>query len=436
MKYVKYVKSLICILLVCVLLSGCSFRFASSIDELISPVSPFGENADIQKAMQKYYPNGYTLKNPSEGEFVTSYSFFDIDSDGQDEAFAFFEPSDNLGTVNMAVLDKIDNTWSVVECIKGEGKDVYSIAFNDVNGNGKPELVVCWDVLSNSTNHQLVVYSINYEKNYSVKTVCEAITVNNYTFVDMNNDGVDEILLFVINTGSTVGAKADLYSLKNNEKTLLGTTKLDSHITAYTNILVENINDDVRVYADAIGSDGHSMLTEVVYWSDYYNTIISPFYNYSSGRTSSTSRNTIIESADINGDGVILIPTDVKLNTLPKQVSAVDWKCYKSSTVVHSNYSLYVQQDGYYVTVSDKFFNKLSVKYNADKREMTVYNSTNNSKVFSVVSILKADYDEEKYKDYTVALESSGYKYLVQTGTDKDIQITVDDLKQCLKSVN
>ena len=47
----KYLKSAICILIVCLMLTGCNFRMASSIDDLISPVSPFGDNADIQKAM-------------------------------------------------------------------------------------------------------------------------------------------------------------------------------------------------------------------------------------------------------------------------------------------------------------------------------------------------------------------------------------------------
>ena len=58
----KYLKSAICILLVCLMLTGCSFRMASSIDDLISPVSPFGDNADIQKAMDSYAKNGYSLK--------------------------------------------------------------------------------------------------------------------------------------------------------------------------------------------------------------------------------------------------------------------------------------------------------------------------------------------------------------------------------------
>ena len=36
---------------VILIFSGCSFRLASSVDELISPVSPQGDDADVQKAL-------------------------------------------------------------------------------------------------------------------------------------------------------------------------------------------------------------------------------------------------------------------------------------------------------------------------------------------------------------------------------------------------
>lgn len=56
-------------------LSGCSFRLASSVDELISPVSPQGDDADVQNALSSFVSGGYSLKTPSAGDFTTAYSF-------------------------------------------------------------------------------------------------------------------------------------------------------------------------------------------------------------------------------------------------------------------------------------------------------------------------------------------------------------------------
>ena len=433
----KYIKILLCLLLVCTLFSGCSFKIASSIDELISPVSPFGENADIQKAMDNLCPNGYSLKNPNTGNFVTSYNFYDIDGDDRDEAFAFYEPADKLGTINLAILDINDGIWQSVESIAGEGKDIHSLDFNDVNGDGKEEVLICWDALPNSTNHQLVIYSIgNDESDYALTPVANSITINNYICVDMNSDKIDELMLFEINTSSSMGAKAELYSFADNKMSLLGDTKLDSHITSYTNVQIEYAEDDVRVYADAIGSDGHSMLTEVIYWSNSYDTIVSPFYSYYSGRTSSTTRKSIINSTDINDDGLIDIPTNTTVKGLPNEVSAIDWMIYKNTTLVHTNYSYFVQQDGYHIILPVNDVSKITASYDKDRREMTLYNKSTKKTIVSVMPVLKAVYNEADYEDYSVVLDNSGYYYLAKVGTDKDIIITIDNLKQNLKSVN
>lgn len=433
----KYAKAIACILLVCIMLSGCSFRMASSIDELISPVSPFGDNADVQSAMDSFAKSGYALKTPNDGDYISSYNFYDIDGDGEDEAFAFYEPSDDLGAIEMAVIKKINNQWQVIENIKGDGKDIHSIAFDDVNGDKKKDILICWDVISNSTNHELSVYRYDAKENTAeLKRIDESITINNYICVDIDSDGVNELLLFEINTGNSSSVKSELYSLKGNSFRLLGETKLDSHITAYTSLQIEKAENDVRVYADALGSDGASMLTEVIYWSDSYDTIISPFYSYSTGRTKDTSRSAMIVSQDINDDGLIEIPTDKELKNLPSSVCAVDWKIYKNTILIHTDYSLLVKDDGYFVIIPDKYINSISVKYDDESRLMTVSDKSGKKKIFEIMPVLKATYNEGSYEGYTIILENSGYYYLAKCNDDADIKITTDDLKNYIKSVD
>ena len=50
----KRIRPLFCILLICVMFTGCSFNLATSTSDLISAVSPFGENAEIKKALDDY----------------------------------------------------------------------------------------------------------------------------------------------------------------------------------------------------------------------------------------------------------------------------------------------------------------------------------------------------------------------------------------------
>lgn len=432
----KYFKIISIALIVCVLFSGCSFRMESSIDDLISPISPFGDNANIQSAMDTFAKNGYSLKTPSSGEYITSYNFYDIDSDGIDEAFAFYEPNDNLGTVDLAVLDKKGDRWSVVCNIDGIGKDVYSLSFCDITGDSKPDVLVCWDVITNSTTHELTVYEYNgTETATTLKSIDDSITVSNYICVDMNHDSVNELLVFKIDRASRNSAKAELYCAQKNEISLLGETKLDSHILSYSDLKIENAEDDVRVYADAIGSDGKSMLTEVIYWSNTYNTIISPFYSYSTGLTKDTSRSSMVNSVDLNDDGLIEIPTDKKIKKIPSQVKAVDWKIYKNTTLIHTDYSLLVRDDRYQIVIPDKYIDKISVSYNDTNSVMTVLNKETKKDIFSVTPALKANFDKSEYSGYEIILENSGYYYLARIGSDKDISLSIQELKQGIKSV-
>ena len=145
----KWIKLTAAVLLLSLVLSGCSFRLASSVDELISPVSPQGDDADVQNALSSYVSGGYTLKTPSGGEFTTAFSFFDVDGDSADEAVVFYEPEKTPGKICMAVIDKTAQNWSVIYNISSEYSDVYSLSFSDLTGDGVLEFVVLWDVISN-----------------------------------------------------------------------------------------------------------------------------------------------------------------------------------------------------------------------------------------------------------------------------------------------
>lgn len=431
----KYIKVFLCVVLIVALFSGCSFRLASSVNDLISAVAPFGENADVKSALDSFLSNGYSLKNPSSGEYITSYNFYDLDGDEKEEAVAFYEPNDNLGTIRMAIIKEYSGKWEVVSDISGYGDDAYRLDFADLNNDGKDEIIVCWNNISNSNSHLFVVYNLKFEdKKFEVKQINkDEIYLNNYVIVDFNQTGNNDILMFEINSGTKTSAKAELYSLNDNNLRLKGETKLDSRVISYRNINVEKAEGDIRVYADAIGSNGNSIRTEVIYWSNMYDSIVSPFYSYSTGRTSGTSRGCLVNSCDINEDERIEIPTDTTVKGLPKNIKPLNWKIYNKTILVHTNYSLYVKDDNYNVIIPDKYFKNISATYNKKTREMTVINKKTKTAVFSIMPVLKAVYDENSYQGYSVILDKSGYYYLAKTSNDKDIKISIDELKQYIK---
>lgn len=431
----KWIKIIAVIVLVALVLSGCSFRLASSVDELISPVSPQGDDADVQNALSSFVSGGYSLKTPSAGNFTTAYSFFDVDGDSVEEAVVFYETEKTPGKCSMAVIDKVNGSWTVVYNINSEYSDVYSLSFSDLTGDGINEFVVLWDVISNSVNHVLYVYSQNIKDKYSLTQLGSELTVNNCITVDMDLDTVNEMLAFTIESGDSVSSTATLYEYSESGRETLGRTKLDGHISYYSDIQYNVEDDRVYIYADAVKSDGTQMLTEVIYWSDYYDTIISPFYSYSNGTTSLTVRSSMINCADVDDDGIIEIPTDLNMQEIPSDVMAVKWNKYNDSVLVTSCYSLVVQKDEYQLIIPDKYIDDIKVLYSPESSLLTVTDSKDNS-LFSVMCVLKAHYNPSSsaFKGYSEIDESSGYVYLTRVDESGNTDFSVQSVKSMIRT--
>ena len=430
----KKIKVVSLALAIAFLFSGCSFQLASSVDELISPISLTGENKDIQNALNSFCSDGYSLVNPESGSYTNSYTFYDYDLDDVEEAIVFYEPSSSLGTVNMALIDKEDGSWSVVSNVEGDGADIYLIDFCDLTGDGDLEFVILWDVISDSTDHVLAVYKQSLEDGeFALEKADKTITVNNYLTVDIDLDDVSEIMVFNIENGDTISASATLYSFETGKLKSIGSTKLDGHINSYKNFSYETIDDTVYVYADAVKSSGTQMLTEIIYWSDYYDALISPYYSYSTGITQKMIRDVMLSTRDIDGDGKVEIPLDADVDDLPSAVVAVDWYIYKNSVLSHDIYSLAVEDDGYQVIIDDDWIDSFSVSYSDESSKMSVKDDSDNL-IFSIVTVLETAYDESDYSDYEVIMENDGYFYLGKVGSKAEFKITTDELKSSIVS--
>lgn len=433
----KRLKIVILTLCLALLLSGCgSFRIATSIEDLISPISPSGENAGVQSAVDEYCKSGYSLKIPSKGEYTTSFIFCNLYGDEQSEAVFFYEPSDALGTVNMAVLHKSSNKWSVVENIEGNATDVNSVDFCDLNNDGKNEIIVCWSVISKNANSKISVYKqAEAEGTYKLEVVGENISANDFICTDINSDGTTELLVFSIGTSSQ-SPNARLYSFENDYKKLLGETKLDSTIISFNSILCGKTDEGVSVYADAVKSNGESMLTEFIYWSDYYDSIVSPFYNYNTGKTSGTTRNTLVKCRDIDNDEVIEIPVTRTFANLPSQLACQDWVEYKNTILNHKCSSVSCSRDGYILVLDDDFIDEISLDYDNEKRTLTILSKDGSTEYFSIVTVLKSSYVEsdDAYNGYSQVYANAGYVYLARLNNSDSFSITAENLKNMIKA--
>lgn len=433
----KKMKAFVILLCVALLFSGCgNFRMAASIDDLISPVALSGDHAGVQNAVDEFCNGGYSIKIPTNGKFKSSYIFRDLDNDDINESVAFYEPSNKMGTVCMALLKKSADKWSVYENIESSATDVNSVDFCDLNNDGLEEIIVCWSVVSKTAGSKLNVYrQIINDSSYTIESLSDAVTASDFICVDMDDDGIDELMIFSDGASSEY-PKAELYSYADNKQKLLGRTKLDSTITSFESITCGKTDEGVSVYADALRFDGSSMVTEFIYWSDYYNSIISPFYSYSTSRTTATSRNCMITSKDIDGDGEIEIPTDASVSKLPSGVEAQIWKTYGNTVLSNKCYSFSCKRDGYIIVVSKDLFDSIKIEYDNNLRLFKAVDSDSGEMVFKILTVVKTGYslDNSAYYEYEKIYDDSGFVYLAKVNEESDIEIDTQTLENMIKT--
>lgn len=433
---IRAVKIVALLSLVAFVFCGCSnFRLSSSIDDLISPISPSGDNAGVQSAVDEYCKGGYSIKIPATGSYTTSFILKDIDGDNVNEAVAFYEPSNKVGTICMAVIKKSGEKWSVVSKIDGTATDVNSVDFCDLDNDGKQEIIVCWSVVSKLTGTSINVYTQSEENGKSVlKSMSKAITGSDFICVDVNDDSLLELLVFATGTSSE-NPRAELYSFSDGKKELIGETRLDSTITSFENITYAQTDEGTSVYADALCADGSSMVTEFIYWSDYYGSIISPFYSYSSGRTRETLRSSLVTCRDIDNDGVIEIPEDTSSKKQSSEITSQNWMSYGNTVLSHNCYSFACKRDGYILVVGDDVFVDVKPEYDSEKRSFRLVDKKSKETVLEIITLISSNYsrNDPNYKGYTTVLKNSGFVYIAKVNDNSDIKIDIQTIKDMIK---
>ncbi len=318
----------------------------------------------------------------------------------------------------MAIIQKGEKGWNVVNNVEGEGSDVNSVDFADLTDNGFDDIVVSWSVISKSQISYIDVYNKS-EEGFEYEQNSKPVVADEFICVDANDDGVAELLTF--STGSTTESPfSELYSFAYGDKELIGETKLDNSIMSFEQITVGETEVGTSIYLDALRADGSSMVTEFIYWSDYYGSIVSPLYSYSTGKTADTTRRDLVLSRDIDDDGEVEIPTDADIDTNSDDIKGDNWVAYNNTIFTHKVYSVSCKRDAYLILLTNNEYEKLTFNYDEENRLLSV--TKGDEFCYEIKAVLQSEYEDnaEAYSQFTKLSESSGYVYLARFDGESD----------------
>ncbi len=323
-----------------ILLSSCTSPFNSA-ENLISPPRLTGDNSLLQTAFEKAVADKgeIILKTPASGKYRSAFCLNDFNSDGEDEAVVFYSLKDDENTVYMNILDKIDEEWISLNDIKGDGGAVESVDFVDLNNDGICEILVSSSILDSKSNKRLSVYSTASSKDSGFLF----LAMESYTqmfFADIDSDGYTEIALAYLDS-TAEKYTSDLTFLKmdaeNGNIYSFANTGLYSENTGFAGISSDVRDGICYLYIDEIASG--SYVTEIVYWDSAEKKLVKPVdVDILTLRNCPTARTLNVTCSDINNDGFIEIPTAKHLNdskvtskyneSLNQQINLITWYSY------------------------------------------------------------------------------------------------------------
>ena len=326
----------------------------------------------LNKQLSAIQESGAEYAAPVSGSNIQPVQMVDLDGDGREEALAFFRQSDGEKPLKIYVFTDNGDSYAQTAVIEGSGLAVYSIAYSDMNGDGRMEIIVGWRV--SMELQALAVYALEPD---GARELMRTNYVK-YAVADLNSDGTQEMTVFRADQDG-VGA-ADCYVWKNGTLALGSTIRVSmtmAELSQQGKVTVGTLRSGEPALFVTGVADGARAITDVLLLrnSELSNSVLS----LTTGVSRESSRFRSLYPMDINGDGITEIPRTVPLSPGEQETDVsqrVDWISYDAAGTASRVLSTYhAMEDGWYLQLPEGWAESILVGRSAatDETSVTFY---------------------------------------------------------------
>ena len=188
-------------------LTGCGFS-DDSVEELFTLPRMAEEYTGLTQELEALITQGYEYASPTGGRNIQSVQMADLDGDGQQEALAFFRMSSDEKPLKIFVFKIEGDSYARYCTIESSGTAIDSVYYQDLNGDGRRELIVGWRI--SAEVQTVAVYTVAREP---VALMSSGYT--RFTIQDLNGDGIPSLL--VLRTDADSQPVAEFYGWQDEQ---------------------------------------------------------------------------------------------------------------------------------------------------------------------------------------------------------------------------
>lgn len=354
-----------------VLTAGCGARMGFTLnpqDLYCLPKLP-AKYTELNDRLNAILGSGAEYAAPVSGSNIEPVQLADLDGDGREEAVAFFRSAGDEKPLKIYIFSGREDTYEPFAVLEGSGTAIYSVAYSDLDGDGRTELAVGWRV--NADLLALTVYALRPEG--PVELVRTDYV--RYAVVDMDRN--DHRELVVLRANEEGEAIADYYGWQDGGLAVKSSARISMTMAELSQqgrvspgtlrdglpaLFVTGVTDAPRAITDILTLRNGELANAAVSDTTGVSAEIAPFCS--------------LYPADINGDGVTEVPRPEPLPVWyegEQPYQRIDWRSYDSQGNVELVQSTYhSMEDGWYLRLREEWRDRIMVSRSLSQDEASV----------------------------------------------------------------
>lgn len=392
MKHVMKVSVIVALL--ASILCGCSMH---TISDLYCLPMRSEEYTGLRSAIDQIM-TGREYSAPISGENRQTVQSADLDGDGIVE-YILFSKSPDEKPLQIFIFTLSGDNYVLLDMIECNGSAFEQVEYAQMNDQPGVEIVVGRQV-SDQVLRSVSVYTL-------ADNQMEQVLSSSYTkFLcnDLDNDSLSELLILRPSSLTPSNGIAEMFGFEGSTIERSPEVNMSGSAESIKRIMLGALNDGVRAMYVASSVDNNTLVTDIYAVVDGVFTNVS--FSNESGTSVQTLRNYYVYADDIDGDGVLELPSLITMKTVDQDIAEqqylIRWFAMTSRGVeIDKQYTYHNFVGGWYLQLDESLTTRITVKPKGNSYEFSLWDESlaQTDKLFTIYVLTGQKREEQAVTD-------------------------------------